>query len=69
MKKQKKILANIEELQQIKASLYKNLSYSYAATQSRLVESRNVLVDETAVTGVINNELASTSNELHSIQD
>jgi len=69
LKKQKKILANIEELQQIKASLYKNLSYSYAATQSRLVESRNVLVDETAVTGVINNELASTSNELHSIQD
>ena len=68
LNKQNKILTKIENLQTLKSSLYENLSNSYAATQSSVVESRNALVNETAVAGVIHNELKNANNSLQALQ-
>ena len=40
-----------------KQNLYKTLSSSYASVQSDVAESRDALVNEVAVGGVIKNEL------------
>lgn len=69
LKKQKQLISDIKYLQQLKESLYKNISYNYAATQSRLVESRNVLVDETAVTDIMANELKLTKKQLQVLEN
>lgn len=66
--KQNKILSKIERLQQLKTSLYESLSQNYAATHASVVETRNALVDETAVAGVIKNELQSANKGLQALQ-
>ncbi len=68
LQKQNKILSKIEDLQKLKASLYQNLSSSYASTQSSVAEARMALVDETAVTGVISSELKNANKNLSALQ-
>ena len=44
--KQNQILQKIQELQQLKTSLYTSVSNNYATTQSNVAISRNSLVNE-----------------------
>jgi len=66
---QNNILSQIKELQKLKTSLYKTLSSSYASTQASVAEARNSLVDETAVVGVIGNELNIAKKNLNQLQN
>lgn len=68
LNKQNKILSKIEDLQKLKTSLYQSLSASYASTQSSVAEARMALVDETAVAGVISNELQNANKNLSALQ-
>lgn len=69
LNKQNKILSKIEDLQKLKTSLYQSLSASYASTQSSVAEARMALVDETAVAGVISNELQNANKNLSALQN
>ena len=57
--KQNQIIKQLEQLNSTKQNLYKTLSSSYASIQSDVAESRDALVNEVAVSGVIKNELTN----------
>ena len=69
LNKQNQILSKIEDLQKLKTSLYQGLSANYASTQSSVAEARMALVDETAVAGVISNELQNANKNLSALQN
>ena len=66
---QQKILKNIDELQELKISLYKNISQDYASAQADLVETRNNLVNDVAMTNVLNGEIANVNSTLSSLKN
>jgi hypothetical protein len=67
--KQNQLLQKIQELQQLKSSLYTSLSNNYASVQSNVALSRNSLVNEMAVSGLVKNELQNVQNNLSSLED
>jgi len=67
--KQNQILQKIQELQQLKTSLYTSVSNNYATTQSNVAISRNSLVNEMAVGGIVEHELKNVQGNLNSLQD
>jgi hypothetical protein len=69
LNKQKQLLQKIEELQQLKSSLYTSINNSYAATQSNVAQSRNSLVDETAINGIIGQELTNVNKNLSTLEE
>ena len=68
LSKQNQILSKIEELQQLKTSMYESLSYSYASAQASVVEARDALADETTVAGIMQNELQIAGDNLESLK-
>jgi hypothetical protein len=66
---QNQILQKIQELQQLKTSLYTSVSNNYATTQSNVATSRNSLVNEMAVGGIVEHELKNVQGNLNSLQD
>jgi len=68
-KRQNKIIRKIEELQQLKTSLYNNLSSNYALTQASVAEARNSLVGEVAIGQFINSELNTANSNLTLLQN
>jgi len=69
LNKQNNILQKIRELQALKSSLYTSVSNSYASVQSNVAESRNSLVNEVAVGGIIKNELGNAEKNLSALKD
>jgi hypothetical protein len=67
--KQTQMLHKIEELQQLKSSLYVSINNNYTATQANVAQSRNSLVDETAVNGIIGQELKNTNKNLSTLEE
>lgn len=67
--KQNQLLQKIQELQQLKSSLYTSMSNNYASVQSNVTLSRNSLVNEMAVSGLVKNELKHAQNNLASLED
>jgi len=68
LNKQNKIIKQIENLQKLKQDLYKNLSNSYSSLQANVAESRDALVNEVAVGGVVKNELQNANKNLGLLQ-
>ena len=68
LNKQNQMLQKIEELQQLKSSLYTSINNSYAATQSNVAQARNSLVDETAINGIIGQELKNVNKNLSTLE-
>jgi hypothetical protein len=66
--KQNQIIKQLEQLNSTKQNLYKTLSSSYASIQSDVAESRDALVNEVAVGGVIKNELTNAKQNLSVLQ-
>lgn len=67
--KQNQMLQKIQELQQLKTSLYTSLSSRYANAQSNVAISRNSLVNEMAIGGIVESELANVQSNLSALQD
>ena len=67
--KQNSLLQKIQELQQLKTSLYTNMSNNYATTQSNVAISRNSLVNEMAVGGIVENEMINAQKNLSALQN
>jgi len=67
--KQNEILKKIQELQHLKTSLYTSVSNNYATTQSNVAVSRNSLVNEMAVGGIVEHELQNVQGNLGALQD
>jgi len=67
--KQNQILQKIQELQHLKSSLYISMSNNYASVQSNVALSRNSLVNEMAVSGVVKNELQNVQDNLSLLED
>jgi len=66
---QQKILNNIDELQKLKISLYNNISQDYASAQADLVETRDNLVNDVAMTNVLNDEIANVNSTLSNLKN
>lgn len=66
---QQKILGNIDELQQLKISLYNNISQDYASAQADLVETRDNLVNDVAMTNVLNGEIGNINSTLSNLKN
>ena len=66
--KQNQILQQIKDLQQLKSSFYTSISNSYISTQNNVVEARNSLVDEIAVTNIIGKELKNANKSLNALE-
>ena len=62
--KQNQMLQKIQELESLKSALYTTLSNNYATAQSNVAISRNSLVNETAVGGIIESELKNVKQNL-----
>ena len=67
LNKQNQMLQKIQELQQLKSSLYTSLSNSYSSTQANVAEARHSLVDEIAVGGLVKSELSHVKHNLSSL--
>jgi hypothetical protein len=67
--KQNQMLQKIQELQQLKTSLYTSLSNNYTTAQSNIAVSRNSLVNELVVGDIVENELANAKNNLSVLQN
>lgn len=67
--KQNQMLQKIQELESLKSSLYTTLSNNYATAQSNVAISRNSLVNETAVGGIIESELKNVKQNLNAIKE
>ena len=68
LNKQNQMLQKIQELQQLKSSLYTSLSNSYSSTQANVAEARHSLVDEIAVGGLVKSELSHVKHNLSSLE-
>ena len=68
LNKQTQMLQKIEELQQLKSSLYTSINNSYADTQANVAQARNSLVDETAINGIIGQELKNVNKNLSTLE-
>ena len=66
--KQNALLQQIQQLQALKSSLYTSVSASYASNQANVADSRNSLVDEIAVTGVVGKELQNATKNLSALE-
>ena len=66
---QQKILNNIDKLQKLKISLYNNISQDYASAQSDLVETRDNLVNDVAMTNILNDEIANVNSTLSNLKN
>jgi len=64
LNKQQQIINEIENLQKLKKDLYQNFSDSYASQQANVAESRDALVNEVAVGGVVQHELKNANKNL-----
>jgi hypothetical protein len=69
VKKQNQILQKIQELQGLKSGLYTTISSNYATVQSNVALSRNSLVNEMAMSGVVEHELQNVQNNLSSLKE
>ena len=67
--KQNQILQKIQELQHLKSSLYISMSNNYATVQSNVALSRNSLVNEMVVGGIVQNELNNVQDNLSSLDE
>ena len=67
--KQNQMLQKIQELESLKSALYTSLSNNYATAQSNVAISRNSLVNETAVGGIIESELKNVKQNLNAIKE
>jgi hypothetical protein len=67
--KQNQILKKIQELEQLKSSLYTSFSNNYATAQTNVATSRNNLVNEMAISGIVDHELKNVQGNLNSLQD
>ena len=66
--KQNQLLNKIQEMQQLKSSLYTNVSNNYATTQSNVATSRNSLVNEMTVNGLVEHELKNVEGNLNDLR-
>lgn len=66
--KQNRLLSKIQELQQLKSTLYSNVSNNYANTQSNVATSRNSLVNEMTINGIVEHELKNVEGNLNDLQ-
>lgn len=67
--KQNQLIQKIQELQRMKTSLYTSVSNNYATTISNVAVSRNSLVNEIAVGGIVEHELKNVQGNLSALQD
>jgi len=63
------IIAKINELSQIRISLFNELKDMYKDTQGRVSQSRIDLVDQMTVAGVVENELNNAKTNLNALSD
>jgi len=67
--KQNQLLTKIQELQHLKSNLYTSFSNNYATAQTNVATSRNNLVNEMAISGIVDHELKNVQGNLNSLQD
>lgn len=66
---QDSIISKINELSQIRISLFNELNDMYKDTQGRVSQSRVDLVDQMTVAGVVENELNNAKHNLNALTD
>lgn len=64
-REKKDIIANIETLQNTKQNLYSSLNDQYNSLQMNAVESRNSLVNNTAVSNIIKNQIQNSKKNMN----
>jgi hypothetical protein len=67
--KQNQMLQKIQELETLKSSLFKSVSDNYATAQSNVSISRNGLVNEMAISGIVGSELQNIKQNLNAIKN
>lgn len=65
---QEQIIQKINELSQIRMTMFSELDSMYQGVQGRVAQSRIDLVDQMVVTGVVENELNNAKRELNALQ-
>jgi hypothetical protein len=65
---QQQIIAKINELSQMRMTMFAELDAMYKGVQGRVAQSRIDLVDQIVVTGVVENELNNSKQKLNAIQ-
>jgi uncharacterized membrane protein (DUF485 family) len=61
------IINRINQLSQIRISLYKSLNYNYKSLQTNVNESRSQLVDLSIVVGIVEEELNNAKTQLNQL--
>jgi len=65
---QQQIIAKINELSQMRMTMFAELDAMYKGVQGRVSQSRIDLVDQMVVTGVVENELNNAKQKLNAVQ-
>lgn len=65
---QQQIIAKINELSQMRMTMFAELDAMYKGVQGRVAQSRIDLVDQMVVTGVVENELNNAKQKLNAVQ-
>lgn len=65
---QQQIIAKINELSQMRMTMFSELDSMYKGVQGRVSQSRIDLVDQMVVTGVVENELNNAKQKLNAVQ-
>ena len=69
LEQQESVIKRINKLSDMRMNLYDQLKTMYGFLQDNVVESRNDLVDQTAVVGIIENELNNAKKKMGAIED
>jgi hypothetical protein len=63
------LVKKINELSQMRVSMFEELDSMYKGVQGRVMQSRNDLVDQMIVTNVVENELNATKKSLNALKN
>jgi hypothetical protein len=67
--KQQKILDNIKQLQELKMTLYNEIGDEYRLNQKNVVETRDNLVNDTAMANILNAEMTNIDDTLTGLKN
>lgn len=69
LENQEQIINRINELSNIRMNMYSNLKDMYGFLQSNVAESRSDLVDQTAIVGIVEEELNNAKGNINALRD
>ena len=67
--KQQQLLDSIKQLQELKITLYNEVGDEYKLTQKNVVETRDNLVNDTAMANILNSEISNINDTLSGLKN